>query len=279
MVDVWSDLYGGLYADARRKLVTLDATARVRGESGAIGDERAANRLFAWARISENEGKDPRYEVVKRYEAAIAAFERAKSISADFSAARASYATSLVNANQLDRAAAEYTDAIAAFERAAAKNPKETNIGDLVMMHRGRGKVHASLKRPVDAERDLTRALELVGQSAGADHILTKNVMAELALFLHREERRSEAWKLFARIDASSPTVIIGIEGMELIQQTRARMLAREAKFDASLDALDVAIAGWRKAQNNPNELSSAEQLRIRIAGMRDERKAQSPNR
>ncbi len=278
-LDLWSDLYGGLYADARRKLMALDATAHERGETGAIGDERAASRLFAWARISEKEGKDTSEEVVKRYEAAIAEFIRAKSSSADFSAARASYATALVNANQLDRAVVEYSEAIAAFERAQARNSKDSNIGDLSIMLLERGKAYATLKRPIDAERDMRRSIELMIQSTDPDHVLTKEAQAELALFLHRQERRDEAWQLFARIDATAPTIVIGTRGMEFVQQVRARMLARENKFDASLDALAAAIAGWKKAENNPVELANAEQLRTRIEGMRAERKSQSPSR
>ncbi len=278
-VDLWSDLYGGLYADARRKLLALDASARERGETGAIGDERAANRLFAWARIGETEGKESREEVVKRYEAAIAEFVRVKSGSADFSAARASYATALVNANQLERAVIEYSEAITAFERAQARDSKESNIGDLSIMLLERGKAYATLKRPLDAERDIRRSIELMSQSSGADHILTKEAQAEFALFLHREERRDEAWQIFARIDAAAPTVVMGTRGMEFVQQVRARMLARENKFDASLDALGAAIAGWRKAENNPVQLANAEQLRTRIEGMRAARESQSPNR
>lgn len=278
-LDVWSDLYGGLYADARRKLMALDATARERGETGAIGDERAATRLFAWARISEKEGKEASEEVVKRYEATIAEYVRVKSTSADFSAARASYATALVNANQLERASAEYSEAIAAFERALANNAKDTNIGDLSTMLMERGKVYASLKRPAEAETDMRRSIKLMADSSGGDHVLTKQAQAEFALFLHRLERREEAWQVFARIDSSPPSIVIGTKAMEYIHQVRARMLAREGKFDASLDALDTAIAGWRSAGNNPVDLANAQQLRTRIEGMRAERQSQAATR
>lgn len=277
--DVWSDLYGAKYEDARRKLEALDASAKDRGEVGAIGDERAAVRLFAWARLHEGEGRETTEQVLRRFEAAVKEFERVKSNSPDASAARASFATGLFNANQLERAATEYTRAIGALEKAQASRAKDFNVGDLSISLMQRGRVYAALKRPAEAEKDIRQSLSLMSQSAGEQHILTKIAQAELALFLHREERRAEAWQQFDVIDATAPSIIIGTRGVPYIDQIRARMLAREGKFEASLAALDAAIAGLEEAKDNPNDLAQARELRIRIEGMKANQPGQSPKR
>ncbi|TAG02657.1 MAG: serine/threonine protein kinase [Betaproteobacteria bacterium] len=267
--DLWADVYSGNFATARTTLEKLDAGAGARGERGEPGDERAAVRLHAWAEIVRRGGLEIGAPVLARYERSLAAFERAKSRSPDFAAALGNYANAHAELSDFAASLPLYDRALEMIEQ-ARRNPAMTiDVGDVFMLLRARARARQALKQYAEAERDFRRGIELATSSSGADHILTKQVRAELALLLHSTNRRDEAWREMRAVDETAAPPSANPSGMNHIDLLRARMLAAESKFDAAAILVSRAIASWRLAGTQPTRLREAENLLAEINAQR----------
>jgi eukaryotic-like serine/threonine-protein kinase len=277
--DLWSDIYSGDFAGARSTLEKLDAGARSRGESEKVGDERAANRLHAWAEIMRSSAAESGEHLLSRYRRAIAAFDVAKTTSPDHAAAIGNYGVALLSSNRPSDAVEQFDKALNMMEQARTDKTHVVNEGDVFLLLGGRGRAHQALKRYVEAEQDLRSALELAGKSSGFDHVLTKQMRANLAYFLHSTERRDEAWREMKVIDATTAPQSVNIAGMNQVRVIRARMLLAESQFDQAAELATLSIQSWRLANNSPARLREAEALLAEIKVQRDAASTQSPKR
>jgi eukaryotic-like serine/threonine-protein kinase len=272
-IHLWSDIYSGQYDAARATLQKLDATATARGERGASGDERAAIRLHAKAEIERRSASERGAPLLQRYARAIAAFEQVAPQSTEFALTIANYGIAL-------HAEGDYPKALAAFDRALRITESATgpNIGDVASIMRARARTLTEMGRYAEAEADLHRASDLFSKSTGPTHILNKGARAELAYTLHCMGKYADAWREMAAIDATPTPRTYNTAGTQQLDFIRARMLAREARYDEAIAAVTLAINGWRDAKNNPVQLQLAETLLTELTTKRTVA-AQSPKR
>lgn len=259
--DYWSDIYSGNYKRAIGIIDDLDASAQARGERGNKGDERAAIRLHGRAEalaLSASESGEP---LIARYRAALRAFETAEVVSPDHAAAIANYGRALVQVGDPRASLEQYDRALAMIEKVRANKSHTLNEGDTFLMMRGRGRALQEMGRFGEAEQAFRAAIDLASKSSGPDHVLTKQLRGDLAWLLHSMDRRDEAWREIAAVDASEAPRSSNINGLEQVRVHRARMLLAEAKFAEARVQVAIAIERWKKAGTNPLRLRDAETL------------------
>jgi serine/threonine-protein kinase len=259
--DYWSDIYSGNFTRALGIIDELDASAQARGERGAPGDERAAIRMHGRAEalaLSATESGEP---LIARYRAAVRAFEDAKVVSPDHAAAVANLGRALVQVGDPRGSLEQYDRAFAMMEQVRASKSHTLNEGDVFLILRGRGRALQELRRFNEAESAFRAAIELSSKSSGPDHVLTKQLRGDLAWLLHLMNRREEAWREIAVVDATQSPQSVNINGLEQVRVHRARMLLSERKFSEARVQVNLAIERWRKAGTNPLRLRDAEKL------------------
>jgi cell division GTPase FtsZ len=166
------------------------------------------------------------------------------------------------------------------MEEARRNKAYVVDEGDVFLMMRGRGRALQGLQRYGEAEQSFRRAIDIAAKSAGAEHVLTKQLRGDLAYLLHITHRRDEAWKEMNAIAATETPQTSNTNGLVGVRVQRARMLFAEAKpSEARIEVLR-SIEQWRKSNNNPLRLREAEALLAEIdASCAGVCATQSPNR
>jgi eukaryotic-like serine/threonine-protein kinase len=277
--EYWSDIYRGNYAKAKTIIAELDASAKARGERGVRGDERAAIRLHGLAEIQSLSAAESGAGLLARYRASLAAFEKAQTVSPEHAAVIANYGNAFLRTNDPGNALIQYDRAIAMMEQARENKSYVINEGDVFLSLRGRGKALQALNRHAEAETAFRRAIDLAEKSSGAAHVLTKQLRGDLAYLLHTMNRRDEAWKEMASINATLTPQTSNTTGLDQVRVLRARMLLAESKRDEARELVIASIDSWRKAGNNPLRLREAETLLAEIDATQSENANQSPKR
>ncbi len=278
-VDLWADIYSGNFDAAHATLEKLDASALARGESGKLGDERAAIRLHARAQIAKATASETTEMLLQRYRRAIAAFQTAQVVSPDHAATIANYAGALLLVPDAADALKQFDQALSMMEQIRSKKTHVINEGDVCGMLRGRAKSLQLLQRNEEAERDLRRAIDLSAASSGVDHVLTKQMRGDLAFHLHQTGQREEAWREMSRIDATPTPRSANTAGLNHVRVLRARMLLAESRYNEAAQNVTLSIQSWQSSNTNPLRLREAQALLAEIDQTRTKSVAQSPKR
>lgn len=259
-IDVWSDIYGGLFADARKKLTAMDASAGARGEHGAKGDERLADRLHGWAKIIEGEGQATPDAVRAAYERAVRAYEAVGATSSDYSATLVNFGRAVDKLGDTQAALDAMERAVVVLNAARARDPDGTDISSLPQMLKHRAALYAKLGNTAQAAEEYRAAINESNRHAGSDHVQSKLLRAHYAHFLHAQGQREAAWREWTLIEASNAT---GLDrfGMNSARVLRARMLADEGRWREAFAHAQDAIDAWQRSNDNPTALAEAQQL------------------
>ena len=273
IVDLWADIYVGNLISARATLTALDATLERMSathpteELKAARAERAAQHLYAWATIARNEGIESSAQILRRYEQAIGAFKRASPDSEDAATLRANYAIVLRESGRARDALIELDAALAHVERL-----NTPSVSELAGIEHERARTLALLGGTSAAQATFDRAIDLYARSGGANHVLTLGTRLTRAKWWHDLGLREKAWvemEALARANRAPTNNAFALHEMHYVM---AQMLANESRTGDAVWAVNLAIDGWRTAQNNPKRLKQAETLLAQL-------QAQSPSR
>jgi eukaryotic-like serine/threonine-protein kinase len=259
IIDIWSDIYPGMYPAARKSLIALETLMQGEPRRRSKTDERYAERLFAWAELERRAGEESLNKVIARFDQCISEYQ-AVSKGGEY------FAVAIFNKGLAQKDSGRLAESLASMDTAITMLrdlPGTVTVdgGNIAQMYLGRAVLLGQMANHARASEDFDRAFKQFSETSGPNHALALNVRVARAEWLHGIGRRDEAWSemhALAKIERLRTGNTFGIHEESFV---RGKMLLAENRRSEAVLYLTKASDGWRKDKTNPVRLKSVNAL------------------